>query len=967
MKKYLILQKIGLLLWAIGTGNCFTAHAQSATEDISPDTVLQVETKYVPGPLLQIPARRSALGQSTVSGELLEKTPVANLTNTLYGRINGLMVGQNNGQPGYDQASLFMRGRGSFDNANLVCFVDGFQTDLSFYFQYLSPAEIESVTLLKDPVTLASFGMKGANGVLWVITRRAKSNSFTIDANLVSGVQQATNIRKPYDAYNYARLYNQAISNDNYALNGNQYNWTPTYSDTQLDAYRNGTATNVDWFKEALKNNGSYTDANVTIKGAINDLARYNLFVDYMSQTGLFNVPNSSDIATNSGLRRFNMRSNVDLKFFKIFEGKVDLGGRIESYRHPFSQDNYDNAAGFWRQLSTYPANLYPVRDATGNWSGTTLHPNNPVAQLNATGMHLSHDRTLQGNFSLKEDLSFLTKGLYLSQAVSFNTWSRVIQNKTATYARYYEGNQSTADRTTPISFGTNMPYGQLTWRQSNLVAGYDRRFKDHAISAAVNYYASAMIPDANEDASRIAYNFQNIGGRANYTYKDKYIAELGWGYSGSDSYAPDNRWKFYPAVSLGWILSEENFLKNNSLVSHLKLRAGAGQSGNDQTFQGRYLYQQYYRYVPGSVTGNNNLNYNNGISLGRIATPDIGAELSTKYELGLDLSLLQKIHINANWFLDKRSGIITRNNLIPGYLGYTGADMLPFQNIGKLTNRGIELGISYADKTGDFTYALDLMGTYAKNRIDYQAEIPNKNSFSNTTGLPIGSPMGLIADGFYDLDDFNADGTLRQGLPIPGFGPVQPGDIKYKDLDNNGFIDNTDITKIGNPSYPSLYYSLNLSLGYKGFDLSALLQGASGLSVNLLGASYNQVVPFVGNTTIYPIAGNAWAYYPNQGIDTRNSASFPRLTTLSNANNYTNSSFWIKKANFLRLRNLQIGYTLPEEIMKRLHLKRLRVFATAVNPVLWSSFYKDYGLDPETPAGYPAIKSYNAGLSLTF
>lgn len=968
MKKYLTIKGIGLLMIAVFTNSTFTANAQSAATDTTQITAAGPENKFEPGPLLQLPVQRSISSYSSVSGELLGKTPVSNLTNTLYGRLNGLIVMQNNGQPGYDQASLLMRGRGTYDNATMVCFVDGFQVDISFYFQYLAAGEIERVTLLKDPVTLATFGMKGANGVLWVTTKRAKSDNFNVNAQVVSGVQQAIKIQKPYDSYNYARLYNQAISNDNYSLNGYRYIWTPSYSDAQLQTYKDGAGTNVDWFNEALRNSASYTDANVNVQGAINEMSRYNLFLDYMGQTGLFNVPGSSDVSTNSGLRRFNIRSNVDLKFFKIFEAKVDLGGRIESYRHPFNNNTYDNATAFWRELTTYPNNIYPVRDAaTGNWSGNTLYPNNPVAQLNATGMFTSHDRTLQGNFSLKEDLGFITKGLYLNQSVSFNTWSRVIQNKTATYARFYGGSQATADRTTPITFGQNMPYGQLTWRQSNLVAGYDRSFNAHSVTAAVNYYASDMIPDANEDASRLNYRFQNIGGRINYSYKDKYIAELGWGYSGSDSYAPGNRWKFYPAVSLGWIASQEDFLKDNHLISYLKLKAAVGKSGNDQTLQGRYLYQQYYRYVAGSVTGNNSLTYNNGLSLGRIATPDITAEQSLKYEFGLDLTLLEKISLNAAWFLDKRNGIITRNNLIPGYLGYTGSDMLPLQNIGKVTNQGIEFSVGYTDQIGELKYSFDVMGTYAKNKIGYQAEIPNKNGFSNTTGLPIGTPMGLVADGFYQLEDFNPDGTLKQGLPVPAFGPVQPGDIRYLDLDNNGYIDNTDITQIGKPGYPDFYYSFNLAFSYKGFDLSVLFQGASGLNVNLLGGAYNQVVPFVGNTNIYPIAGNAWAYYPEQGIDTRNNATFPRLTTLSNANNYTNSTFWMKKADFLKLRSVQLGYSLPGHIVKDLHLKNLRVFFTAVNPVIWSSFYKEYGFDPETPAGYPGMKSYTAGLSLTF
>ena len=966
MKKYINLKNFGKVVFGLSLGATSSVYAQSVSKVLMPDTTY-VEAGSEQERALQQQRMKAALPDVSVSGKQLAKIPAANLTNTLYGQLNGLMVRQNNGQPGFDQASLFMRGRSTYDNNTIVCYVDGFQVDLSFYFQYLSPNEIESITLLKDPVSLATYGMKGANGVLWVTTKRAKSSDFNIEAQVLTGAQQAIKVQKPYDSYQYANLYNQAISNDRFLMNGNQYRWSPQYTDAQLKAYQDGSGTNVDWLNESLKKSTPYTDVYVNASGGISDVAKYNLFLGHTAQNGLFDVPSSSNVSSNAGLRRYSIRSNVDLKFFKIFEGRIDLGGRIESYRQPLALGNYDQSANFWRELTTYPNNIYPVKDITGNWSGNTLYPNNPVAQLNATGIHTSHDRTLQGNFFLKENLGFITEGLYLSQSVSFNTWTRVIQDKTAKYARFYNGNQATSDKTEPITFGQNTPYGQLTWRQSNLVAGYDRRFGNHDVSAAFNYYASDMIPDANEDASKINYHFQNVGGRARYAFKDRYQAELGFGYSGSDSYAPGNRWKLYPAASLGWVASEEDFLKDNNWVSYLKFRAAIAKVGNDQTFQGRYLYQQYYRYVAGSVTGNTSLNNNGGISLGRLATPDITAEQSLKYEVGADLTLLDKVNVNLGWFKDARSGIISRNNLIPGHLGFTGADMLPFQNIGKVTNQGFEFGVSYKDKFGDVGLGVDAMGTYAKNKINYQAEIPNKNAFSDHTGHAIGQPFGLVADGFYQLEDFDSAGNLRAGLAKPAFGPVQPGDIKYQDLDNNGVVDNNDVRAIGNPSYPKFYYSFNLSVAYKGFDLSALFQGSAGMSVNLLESSYNQVVPFIGNRTIYPIAGNAWAYYPEKGIDTRNDATFPRLTTESNANNYRNSTFWMKKADFLRLRSVQLRYTVPQHMTEQLHLKQLSVFFTAVNPLLWSSFYKDYGLDPETPAGYPGLKSYNLGLSLNF
>ncbi len=947
---------LGLFLVLAGSFCHYGAvvHAQSDTSI----NLSEVER----GPLLKIKKERSVASTSSVSGETLYKTPVANITNSLYGRLQGLTVRQRSGEPGYDDAALSIRGVGSYDNTGLVIYVDGFQTTNS-YFSYLSPVEIETITVIKDPVALATFGMKGANGVLWVETKRSRPGQPRVQAQVVTGWQQAININKPYGSYDYARLYNQAISNDNFAINGYQFNWTPQYTEAQLQAYQNGTGLNVDWYDQALKNSGSYTDANFVFSGG-DPNTRYGVIVDYMKQGGMYDV--ETDIRTsNAQIQRFNLRSNLDFSFFKIFEAKIDLGGRIEDRRYP----NF-NGPALWENLSKYPANIYPVQDnVNGAWSGTTLFPDNPIASLKALGWTSTHDRTLQANFNLKQKLDFLTPGLFLNEAVSFNSWTRNAASKTATYARFLNGARTTTDLTTDITSNGSSPVNQYDWKQVNLTAGYDRTFGSHAFSGALNYFISNYIVDQNinnpgqNTGNNIFYHFQNLGGRFNYTFDARYILEAGFGYSGSDNYAPGNRWGFYPAVAAGWLISNEAFLKNNPFVSLLKLRASAGQSANDQSNSGRYLYQQYFVSNGTYYTGNGSLTGNGGTIQSYAANPDIFAEKSTKYNLGVDLTLLNKLSLTADVFRDNRTGIVTQNNDLSGVFG----GIVPYANIGKVTNRGFEVSANYADNIGALNLNLGGMVAYAKNKINYRAEIPTVNSFSRTTGLPIGAQMGLVAEGFYDITDFNANGTLKAGIPVPAFGAVQPGDIRYKDLDNNNRVDQTDITEIGNPNYPSLTYAFNTVFAFKGFDLAALFQGASGNSVNLLSSAYFQTVAFVNNTNVYPIAGDAWAYYPNQGIDTRASAKYPRLTTKANTNNYQNSSFWIKNGDFLRIRNIELGYTVPASALRRLHIEKFRVYVNAVNPVSWSSLDKRYNIDPETNSGYPGLKSFNTGISLTF
>lgn len=918
-------------------------------------------TQYEPGPLLQLKKERSVTATSSVSGNVLYKTPVPNITNTLYGMLPGLTVVQGSGEPGYDEAQLFIRGRGSFDNSAMVIYIDGFQTTASF-FNYLPPSEIESISILKDPVTLSTFGMKGANGVLWVVTKRGYAGNRKVQVQLLSGVQQPVRLTKPYGAYDYARLYNQAISNDNYVLNGYQFKYTPFYTNDQLESYRNGTGTNVDWYDEVLKKNGRYSDANVLFSGGGTD-TKYALLLDYMQQRGLYDVATNST-TSNAQIQRFNVRTNLDFNFFKIFEAKVDLGGRIEDRRYP----NF-NGPTLWNMMAYYPANVYPVRDgATGSWSGTTNYPFNPIASLKAVGWASTHDRTLQANFNLKEKLDFITPGLYLNEAISLLTWTRTSASKSATYARFYNGVQTTTDKTTDLIANGAVSVGQYDWKQINITAGYNRNFGIHAFAGALNFLQSNYVTDAGSNnqgsntGNNIFYHFQNISGRLHYTYNERYLAELSFGSTGSDNFAPGNRWGFYPAMGLGWILSKESFLANNKLVNYLKLRASAGLTANDYSTRGRYLYQQYFTPYGNYYTGNSSLMTNSGVIQSYTANPNIFAEKSMKVNVGVDATLFNKLAVTIDVFRDNRSDIVIQNNTLMAVYG----GILPFINAGKVVNKGFEVSASYNSKVGAVAYTVGTMVSYAKNKINYNGEIPTVNEFNKTTGRPVYSLIGLVADGFYDITDFNADGTLKNGLPAPSFGAVQPGDIKYKDLDNNGRVDQADYTKIGNPSLPSMTYAFNLGVSYKGFDLTALFQGVSGNSNFILSASI-QNMAFVNNSNVYPTARNAWAYYPDQGIDTRASASYPRLTTRANDNNYRASTFWIKKGAFLRLRNAELGYNLPASMLKTLHLNKLRLYLSAVNAFTWSYVGKHYDLDPETPVGYPVLKSFNAGISLTF
>ncbi|MBK5722927.1 SusC/RagA family TonB-linked outer membrane protein [Dysgonomonas sp. Marseille-P4677] len=928
-----------------------------AQDLISGDTIKITKQNIMLGRLFSTDKYSNTSASVTISGDKLNKTVNPNLMNTMAGQLPGLSIRQSNGIPGSDNAGWLIRGIGSYGfgrESESKLFVDGFEVNAE-YLAYLTSAEIESVTVLKDAASLAVFGMRGSNGVIWIETKRGKVAKPTVTIQLRGSLQQAVNINKPLNSYDYGVLYNQAISNDNGA-------WTPGYTDGELNDYKNGTLPNVDWYDEVLKKNASYLDANISFNGG-NRIARYNIVLDYFNQQGLLNTGDSKDVS-NAKMDRFNLRTNFDFNMFDIFEAKIDLGGRIENSKQP----NYDINA-LMNDLASYPSNIYNPYDneEDEHFSGTTLYPNNPLGSIKGLGWRSSRLRILQGNFALKEKLDFLTEGLYMQQAFSFYSRTISTYNKTKNYARYMNGETTTTDETTSMVAGGYGSGGMNDWKQAVITLGYSHEFDKHAINSAVNFHLSDYKGDGRFGYK---YHYLNYNGRINYVYDNKYAAEFGASYFGSDSYAPGNRWGFYPAVSLGWTISNEDFLKSNNVVNFLKFRASAGKTGGADSGEslstfasnGRFLYQQYYYYTGGFNTGNNTpYKWNSGLVPMFMANKDAFAEKSMKYNVGFDLNIFKKLDFTVDMFLDKRSDILTINQTNMSYYGKNYYQ----SNIGKMTNKGFEANVSYTDKLDKVDYTIFGIASYAKNKIDYYGEVPTAYSYNARTGRSYGSIMGLVSDGFYQLNDFNADGSLKDGVAISSYGNTQPGDLKYKDLNNDGYIDDTDITKIGDPDYPQLTYSFGGQVRFNGFDFNIMFRGGYKSSVNLMDYK-NQFVAFMDNNNAYKVAKGAWAYFPEQGIDTRANATYPRLTTVNNTNNYVNSSFWVKNNDFLRIQYVELGYNFSHKLIKTNGIKNLRLFFNATNPMTWSKVLKEYDMDPESYYGYPALKTFTVGFSLT-
>jgi TonB-linked SusC/RagA family outer membrane protein len=934
----------------------------------SMDTIARTDSIPVSPGLFPTQEKNNTAAVSSVSGEFLYKTNATNLTNTFQGAFPGMTALQgnisqsDNNLPFSDNAGYFIRsigsyGYGGYNVARL--FVDGFEVNQA-YVASLSPSEIETVSILKDGAALTVFGERGANGIIWIETKRSKTETPEVKVQLRSGLQAPTAINKPLSAYEYAALYNQAYSNDRGGKT-----WTPYYTGKQLDAYRNGTGTDVDWYDEVMRDNGWSTDADISFSGGSNT-TKYNVVLGYVNQQGLFDVENDRDKTSNLAYTKYSLRTNLDFVLFDFFEAKVDFGARLQDYKKP----NY-SIDGLMYNTANYPFNVYNVFDDTEQtrYSGTAIYPDNPVASIKSLGWNLYNTRNLQGNFSLKERLDMIAPGLYARQSFSFNSYTVGRHNKTKDYARWNSGMPTTTNQETTIGASGYAPVGMEDWKQGNITAGYSRTFDVHAVAADVNFNISAF-------SGNSYFNYKNhhinYSGRVNYTYDDKYTGAFSFSYFGNDTYAPENRWSFYPSVSAGWIVSNEGFINTDSYLNFLKLRASFGMSGSSVSNQtssissfnsgGRLLYKDYYTTNSPYTfyTGAVDAIWQTTLRPMFIANPDVHAEKSSKYNLGIDGKFIRnRLSLTADAYLDKRTDILTYEESL---MQYYGVNYL-IRNVGEMTNYGFELMSVYSDKTGDWEYSLTGILSYGSNRIDDMKEVPPANSFSASTGHPYGTIIGLVSEGFYSKGDFNDDGKLKESLPTPSFGAVQPGDIKYKDLDNNKIIDQNDVEVIGKSPYPKWSGSIGGNVRYKGFDLNIMLTGAWGASINMLDAFGSIATPFQNNGNVYRLAKGAWVDY--DGLSITDNAVFPRLTTQQNDNNYRTSSFWIKDFSFLRVKNLEFGYSIN---LNSWRIKQFRVYVNASNPFVFSRILNDYDMDPEmTGTGYPLLKTYSAGISLTF
>jgi TonB-linked SusC/RagA family outer membrane protein len=889
---------------------------------------------------------------STVGSAELKRINTPMVGNTLFGRLSGLLVTQSGSAPGNnDNPGLSIRGRQTFQDNNVMVLVDGFETNWS----NLLVDEIETISVLKDAAALAQYGQEGANGVILITTKRGKATAKT-NINFTSrfGVQSATVLPKVLGSGDYAEMYNIAMGYDGKQVSNGLFK-----DPSVVDYYRTGQYPylypNVDWYNEALKPNTSSQDYALTFNGGRED-AKYFVALGYANYNGLYaNTDKKASLNSNYNLKRYNVRANFDVNINKYLSSELRFRGTMMDKRFPNA-----NEATLFRTMALF--NPYPVRTAEGTWGGTQGYNENPVAAILGKGYQTINDRTLDANVKVIGKLDFLAPGWKIFGQVNFNNFYYDTYNKTRGYA-YDEltprpdlatpTNLMPFDRTTRGATDKNFVISQTSGNQYNrttLVAGteYEHNYGKHGVYASVNYLQEVY----RGNGSEMPFAKQNIMGRINYNYNQKYLAEFGYSYMGSEGFPKGNRFGFFPSISAGWVLNKESFLAESKAINLLKLRGSVGLLGNNLSGNsGRFIFNQYYTGAGSYFLGNNLAVTANMYGQGNLANPSVTWEKALRANIGVDAILFNKLTIAADYFTENRTDIfVPASNILPAVMGASAYNL----NRGETKNSGGELELEWKDKVGAVQYYINGNISYAKNKIIDIQEPPRPYDYLKAAGNAINQPFVLEAVGFFSTQaEINAS-------PKQLFGDVRIGDIKYKDQNGDGFIDDNDRKPIGNTSYPSTYFGAGAGFSYSGFDMNVFFNGSMHRTVSLLDNS--NIIPFL-NGGVRPtqwVKENYWT--PERG----NAALFPRLTTESNSNNYRASTLWQRNGSFVRLRSIELGYTLPANLLQRFHMTNVRLFVSGNNLVTWHKI-TEMEVDPEVMNMFihPPLKSYNFGLTL--
>jgi TonB-linked SusC/RagA family outer membrane protein len=881
----------------------------------------------------------------------LLQSPVANITNSLAGRLPGLITIQRSGEPGSDAAALFLRGRATLNSSAPLITIDGIQKDYSA-ISLLDANEVESVTILKDASATALYGVKGANGVIIITTKRGKIGAPRVNARIQRALQTAIRLPRFADSYGFATLRNEAYLNDNPG------GTSLPFSEEALEAYRTKSDPyrypDVDWVKEMMKSS-ALTQANFDISGGTEQV-KYFINVGYTDQTGLFKMDKMPNYDPNIGYKRYNFRSNIDINFDKDFSLSLNLFGAIENKNGPTR-----STGTLFSTLMFVPPLATPIKYPTGVYGYSSVYGGgNPIGDVAQSGYKESFNSSLSGSLSTTRKLDFITKGLFVKGNYSFDGYyiNNIERGRTGYFAFYQGGDLNDPEsyryqgvKDAPLSApwsSTNQ--NRDTWLDVSL--NYQRAFG----SRSQHDFTGFVLGNRQQRviSGQIPYVAQGLVSRVAYGYDDKYFLEANAGFNGTDNFSKKNRYGFFPSVAGAWVLSEEQFLRNNNVIDFLKVRASHGLVGNDQLPGRRWLFIGEYNPGGGYNFGDPSTGVS-GVVEGPMPNPFVTWETAAKTNFGLETRILNNLFaLQVDVFKEKRSDMLVTRGTIPGMVGVPTGN-LPPANIGVTNNNGFEIELRHQNEIGNrFNYFVNANLTRARNKIVFMDEESRAFPYLYRTGHPIGQLFGHTAIGFFQNQE-EIDASPRQ------FGNIIPGDIKYLDRNGDNVIDENDQGPIGRTDIPELFYGISGGFNWNNFDFSFLLQGADNYNVMFSGRGAWE---FQNGGKVLQSHLNRWT------PETAATATYPAIHSGTNINNHRASTFFMKDAGYMRLKNMEIGYTIKGPGLKQqTRISSIRVYANGVNLYTWDKIGGDF--DPESPSGegaiYPQQRVINVGLSLGF
>ena len=927
--------------------------------------------------------KESVVSSMSTVGPAQLSVKSANLTNNIAGKLSGLIAVQRSGEPGWDDAQFFIRGISSYaGGTDPLVLVDGVPRKMND----IDVDEIETFSILKDAAATAVYGAEGANGVVLITSKRGKSQKTVVSMSAEYGYSTPLRLPNLMSSYDYLSLYNEADWNSN----GNpRANYTAPVSDADLEKYRSGVDPDLypdaDWMS-MLRDHTSSQRYTINFRGG-GDRVRFFVSGAYYTQDGVYKEKKNADYDSNISFDRYNLRSNIDFELSKTTRMSVDMSGQYINRVAPSK-----TASDIFGGMTLQPVHLYPQIYSDGSAS---QHPNydnsglrqNPYNFLYFSGYSKSWDATFQSKVLLEQDLDFITKGLSIRGSVSFDANSNQYVNRTMSPATFtatgrdadgnlifksLESGSALSNPSSGSSGGNKKIYIEAS-------LNYKRNFSDkHDVTGLLLYNQKETQKQNVGGLNLLPYRKQSVVGRGSYTYDNRYTIEGSFGMTGSENFAPGHRWGIFPAVGGAWYVSHEKFFEPvQKVISTLKLRASYGRTGNDQLGDQEAMNTDAGGLNLGisGISNGNAQNWFGGLSENRAYYANLRWEIEDKTNIGFDLGLLNgQLDLSMDYFSNRRKDILITRNTVPSM---SGLQSNPTQNYGIVSNKGVDGNLTFKQHVGGLNLTFRANYTYAKNKIVETDEIKHRYSYQDLTGMSLWTPYLYIADGLYTPDDFNitidpVSGAesyqLKPGIADPG-AAVAPGDIKYRDLNEDGLINDDDKTyRNGHlDKTPRSVYGLSLNAEWKGFFAGIFFQGVTGCSINLMSKASN-FMPFNQGkdaSSARMEAMNRW-----KASDPYNdNVLYPRLRNNTFAHNLQASTWWYRDASFIRLKNVEFGYQFNKKQLKSLRLTNLRLYVQGTNLKTWDHVkYWDPELgDANSGAKYPISSTWTFGAEVTF